>query len=63
MVKSEAFEEYALEYDQWFENHKVEYALELKAIRKLLPGGGGGNRCGDGSVCSASGYFTRDRTI
>jgi SAM-dependent methyltransferase len=37
MVKTEAFESHALEYDRWFERHKIEYAQELKAIRSLLP--------------------------
>ena len=49
MVKSETFEKYALEYDQWFESHKIEYALELKAIRELLPEAGEGVEIGAGT--------------
>lgn len=49
MVKSEAFDQYALEYDQWFERHKKEYALELKAIRELLPESGEGVEIGAGT--------------
>lgn len=49
MVKSESFEEYASEYDQWFERHKIEYALELKAIRELLPESGEGVEIGAGT--------------
>ncbi|GMR19782.1 MAG: class I SAM-dependent methyltransferase [Gammaproteobacteria bacterium] len=49
MAKSEAFETYALEYDAWFENHKTEYTLELKAIRELLPKTGEGVEIGAGT--------------
>ena len=41
MVKTEVFDKNALEYDRWFEHHKIEYAQELSAIRKLLPKGKG----------------------
>lgn len=41
MVKSEVFDKNALEYDRWFEHHKIEYAQELRAIRELLPKGKG----------------------
>jgi SAM-dependent methyltransferase len=54
MVKSEAFDTHAREYDAWFENHPVEYALELKAIRALLPDSGSGIEIGAGT-----GRFTR----
>ena len=49
MDKSEVFEKFALEYDQWFENHEVEYAQELKAIRDLLPKVGNGIEIGSGT--------------
>ncbi len=49
MDKSESFDNYALEYDQWFESHKIEYALELKAIRELLPATGEGVEIGAGT--------------
>jgi SAM-dependent methyltransferase len=54
MIKLEAFDKYALEYDKWFERHEIEYALELEAIRKLLPEKGDGIEIGAGS-----GRFTR----
>ena len=41
MVKSEVFDKNALEYDGWFDRHKIEYAQELRAIRELLPPGEG----------------------
>ncbi len=49
MPNLEAFKNYALEYDQWFESHETEYALELKAIRKLLPKDGNGIEIGAGT--------------
>ena len=49
MVKSEAFEHFALEYDEWFENHEIEYEQELKAIREFLPKEGKGVEIGAGT--------------
>lgn len=49
MKKSEAFDDYALEYDRWFENHEIEYEQELKAIRELLPKEGRGLEIGAGT--------------
>jgi SAM-dependent methyltransferase len=49
MVRSEAFDNYSLEYDEWFENHEIEYQLELKAIRELLPKEGKGVEIGAGT--------------
>ena len=49
MDKLKAFDNFALEYDKWFESHKVEYELELKAIRELLPKGGSGVEIGAGT--------------
>jgi len=50
----EVFEKYALEYDQWFKDHAVEYEQELKAIRSLLPKEGRGIEIGAGT-----GRFTK----
>lgn len=36
-----SFEQYAREYDAWFERHPVEYRAEVEAIRALLPAQGG----------------------
>lgn len=58
MAKSEIFDKYALEYDQWFEDHKIEYGLELKAIRELLPEKGEGVEIGAGT-----GRFTQALAI
>jgi len=49
MIKSEAFDDFALEYDRWFENHGIEYELELKTIRKFLPKTGKGIEIGAGT--------------
>jgi SAM-dependent methyltransferase len=48
-AKSEAFDNFALEYDEWFENHEIEYELELEAIRELLPRVGKGVEIGAGT--------------
>jgi len=50
----EVFEKYALEYDQWFKDHAVEYEQELKAIKSLLPKVGRGIEIGAGT-----GRFTK----
>ena len=49
MIDLDAFDNYALDYDKWFENHEREYALELKAIRELLPKEGVGIEIGAGT--------------
>ena len=45
----EAFDNFALEYDEWFETHEVEYEQELKAIRGFLPKTGKGIEIGAGT--------------
>ena len=54
MIELEVFDNFALEYDQWFEDHEIEYALELKAIREFLPKEGVGIEIGAGT-----GRFTK----
>jgi len=49
MVISKAFDNFALEYDQWFENHRIEYELEINAIKKFLPKAGKGVEIGAGT--------------
>jgi len=49
MSDLEAFQYHALEYDKWFDNHKIEYDLELKAIREFLPKDGNGIEIGAGT--------------
>ncbi|MDY0374349.1 MAG: class I SAM-dependent methyltransferase [Desulfobacterium sp.] len=40
MPKIEQFEKYSNEYDEWFDNHSDVYAVELEAIRQLIPPAG-----------------------
>lgn len=54
MTESGAFDNFAVEYDQWFDNHPVEYVLELEAIKRLLPTEGTGIEIGAGT-----GRFTK----
>lgn len=54
MIDSKDYEHFALEYDKWFDNHEKEYALELDAIRALLPETGTGIEIGAGT-----GRFTK----
>jgi len=49
MVKTQDFDKNALEYDTWFERHKIEYAQELKAIKEFLPKEGLGVEIGVGT--------------
>ena len=49
MVKSKPFDDFALEYDKWFESHEIEYAQELKAINEFLPKAGKGVEIGAGT--------------
>ena len=37
MARIKAFEEFAGEYEEWFEKHEWAYESELEAVRKLLP--------------------------
>lgn len=37
MARVKAFEEFAEEYEEWFEKHEWAYKSELGAVRKLLP--------------------------
>ena len=49
MIDRKAFDQFAPEYDKWFEDHDREYALELRAIREYLPGEGTGIEIGAGT--------------
>ncbi len=46
---TDAFEQYALEYDDWFERHEMVYRAELAAIEVLLPRAGRGLEIGVGT--------------
>ena len=49
MPKTEPFDSYSDEYDQWFIEHEYVFQSELKAIRKVLPVSGRGIEIGVGS--------------
>ncbi|HHO77353.1 MAG TPA: class I SAM-dependent methyltransferase [Deltaproteobacteria bacterium] len=49
MVKSAAFENYTLEYEQWFEKNREAYEAELRAVSALLPQGHSGMEIGVGT--------------
>ena len=49
MEKIEAFDNYAQEYDEWYESHRIEYEQELKAVRQLIPVDGKGIEIGAGT--------------
>lgn len=49
MTKTRAFEKYAADYDQWFEDHCPVYESELAAIKRLLPKKGVGMEVGVGT--------------
>lgn len=49
MTGSDAFDNFAAEYDAWFDTHDKAYALELEAIRHLLPEHGRGVEIGAGT--------------
>jgi ubiquinone/menaquinone biosynthesis C-methylase UbiE len=44
-----AFDQYAQEYDQWFDNHPQLYQAEVNAIRQLIPSQGQSLEVGVGS--------------
>ena len=46
---TDAFENYALEYDDWFERYELAYRAELAAIEVLLPRAGRGLEIGVGT--------------
>ncbi len=49
MAKTEPFEVYFLEYDEWFEKNRFVYLSELAAVKRLLPKKGRGLEIGVGS--------------
>ncbi|MFP4489023.1 MAG: class I SAM-dependent methyltransferase [Bacteroidales bacterium] len=49
MAKTEPFDRYSDQYEQWFTDHKHAFYSELKIIRKLLPLKGRGVEIGVGS--------------
>jgi len=49
MPKTESFEKYSQDYEEWFEKHQELYDAEIKAIKKLLPPFANGIEIGVGS--------------
>jgi len=49
MIKISAFESYASEYEQWFDDHRYVYESELAALKRLLPQDGLGLEVGVGT--------------
>ncbi|MBN2542177.1 class I SAM-dependent methyltransferase [bacterium] len=49
MPKIQPFERHFLKYERWFEHNEFVYLSELKAVRKLLTGGGKAMEIGSGS--------------
>lgn len=48
-MSSTAFDEYALEYDQWFDAHPFTYQWEIEALRRFIPQKGKGLEIGVGT--------------
>lgn len=49
MVRTDPFQKYAAQYDQWFEEYRFVYEAELQAVRSLLPHGKRGMEIGMGT--------------
>lgn len=54
MAKIAAFEQYWLEYEKWFEEHRFVFLSEIEAIKQLLPPAGRKVEIGVGSGLFAS---------
>ena len=49
MINTEAFDEFAIQYDNWFKEHHCASRQELKAIKEFLPRKGKGLEIGAGT--------------
>ncbi|MDY7032799.1 MAG: class I SAM-dependent methyltransferase [Thermodesulfobacteriota bacterium] len=49
MLKISPFEQYANQYDEWFEKNPWVYEAELRAVKAMIPAGGHGMEIGVGS--------------
>ncbi|MBN2167471.1 MAG: class I SAM-dependent methyltransferase [Marinilabiliaceae bacterium] len=54
MAKTESFDKYPEEYEQWFLNNHFVFISELEAIRQIIPSTGNGVEIGVGSGIFAS---------
>jgi len=48
-LRSTSFNQFAQEYDEWFDVHVYAYQSELAAIRRFIPSGGAGVEVGVGT--------------
>lgn len=53
-MKVEPYEKHAADYDEWFSKNRFAYESELRAVKRLLPGGGIGAEIGVGTGRFAS---------
>ncbi len=53
-MKVEPYEKHAADYDDWFSKNRFAYESELRAVKRLLPGGGIGAEIGVGTGRFAS---------
>ncbi len=49
MLKTQPFDDFTAEYENWFTKNKTAYESELEAVRRLLPGSGTGLEIGVGT--------------
>lgn len=49
MTKTDPFEKYTADYDEWFDENRFVYEAELQAVRPLLPSGKRGLEIGAGT--------------
>jgi ubiquinone/menaquinone biosynthesis C-methylase UbiE len=49
MEKSEVFDKYFKEYDEWYEKNKLAYLSEVAALKKVIPKGKKGLEIGVGT--------------
>ena len=49
MLKTQPFDDYTSEYEDWFTKNRAAYESELEAVRRLLPEGGTGIEIGVGT--------------
>jgi len=59
MAKTEPFDMYSVQYEQWFEHNKYAYESEILAIKELLPASGEGLEIGVGSGLFAEPFGIR----
>ena len=48
-MKTSPFNQFAVEYDRWFDTHKFAHQSEVEAVRRLIPRNGTGIEIGSGT--------------